>query len=50
VAHLLASSSLNVSAGSASLGQASVFASGDRVDTTLVTHGVLVPLLALTAK
>jgi hypothetical protein len=49
-AHLLATSSLNVSAGSAALDQADLFASGDKVDTTLVTHGVLAPLLALTAK
>ncbi len=40
-AHLLATSSLDVSAGSAKLSQSSVFASGDPVDTTLVTHGVL---------
>jgi hypothetical protein len=49
-AHLLATSSLNVSAGTASLGNAAVFASGDKVDTTLATHGVLVPLFDLTAK
>ena len=49
-AHLLATSSLIVSEGSASLSQASVFANGDKVDTSLATHGVLVPLLALAAK
>lgn len=49
-AHLVATSTLTVTAGSASLRQSSVFDSGDKVDTTLVTHGVLVPLLALTAK
>ncbi len=49
-AHLLATSSLIVTEGSASLSQASVFANGDKVDTSLATHGVLVPLLALAAK
>jgi hypothetical protein len=49
-AHLLATSTLNVSAGSASLNDAANFATGDQVDTTLVTHGVLVPLAALPAK
>jgi hypothetical protein len=49
-AHLLATSTLNVSDGSAALTQPSVFASGDKVDTTLATHGVLVRLLSLTAK
>jgi hypothetical protein len=29
---------------------AAPFASGDRVDMTLITHEVLVPLTALTAK
>ena len=49
-AHLLASSALTVSAGTASLDNAAVFANGDKVDATLVTHGVQVPLLALTAR
>jgi hypothetical protein len=49
-AHLLATSLLSVSAGSASLTQSSVFATGDLVDTTLATHGVVVPLRAVTAK
>jgi len=49
-AHLLATSTLNMTESSASLKQASVFASGDTVDTVLAAHGVLVPLLTLTAK
>ena len=47
----MATSALNVTPGSASLANATVFApSGDEVDTTLVTHGVLAPLLTLTAR
>jgi hypothetical protein len=49
-AHLLAAAALTVSVGTASLSNAAVFAPGDKVDATLVTHGVLVPLSALTAK
>jgi hypothetical protein len=49
-AHLLATSPLTVTEGSASLSQASVFAAGDKVDTTLVTHGVLKSNFGLTAK
>jgi hypothetical protein len=49
-AHLLATSSLNVTEGSATLSQASVFATGDKVDTSLVTHGVLKTFTGLTAK
>jgi hypothetical protein len=50
-ARLLASATLNVSAGSADFGpSAPPFASGDQVDTTLVTHGALVPLTALTGR
>ena len=40
-AHLLATSPLDVSAGSAKLDQPDLFASGGPVDTTLATHGVL---------
>ncbi len=46
----LATSPLTVSAGTATLGDAALFMSGAKVDTALVTHGVLVPLTALTAK
>jgi hypothetical protein len=48
-AHLLATSPLDVSAGSAKLDQPDVFASGDTVDSALVTHGVL-KSFTMTAK
>jgi len=48
-AHLLATSPLNVSAGSAKLDQPDVFATGDTVDSALVAHGVL-KSFTMTAK
>ena len=42
--HLLASAPLTMTTATATLTDTSAFQQGDRVDTTLVTHGMLVSL------
>jgi hypothetical protein len=43
--HLLASAPLTVSSTAATLTDTSAFPSSDQVNTTLVTHGVIVPVI-----